>query len=437
MPENGSQKPRREGRPIPIPPALFSAAEPFDGFDILDEVRSPAGALLWHAVRDVVLWATASRQSRARLFSENAYDARVAAIRAADLEDTVRKWLAALAGVLSRQDQPSRADVARNCRKVAEWAEERMLPRTAIWYAQAAALSFPERAEHAYAVGLLCRKNSEYARAETWFRRAIGFARRRHDAATYAQAFRGLGDLYIRRNEHSRAKAAFERAFRTARRAGIRSLRAKALHDLFAVAAETNQIEEAEFYARKAFRAYHRTHPNRATLAHDTATFWVLQGQYARALPVLQAVLKILKRPSDRLFALSNLARAAGAVERIDVFTSAWADTWQIIDSQPTLECVTSSLLRLGYGSAHLRDWERVQLAAGYALELATRRGEEDVKTEAKALLEAVSAGRYSESVRPSMTDPGAAADAEKLAREMATSLTACAGGDSPPRTQC
>ncbi|HEU0078696.1 MAG TPA: tetratricopeptide repeat protein, partial [Longimicrobiaceae bacterium] len=224
MPKREPPPPGRAGRPYVVPPALLRSGEPFDAHHVLDEVRSPLGVLLWEGVRDVVLWATTAPANRPRLFGPRAYEERVAALHAVELDQGFRGMMVLLAGVMDRESQPDRQVVARTCRKLAFWAEERLLPRTSVWYAQAAALAFPESAEHAYTVGLLCRKNSEYTRAETWYRRAIGLARRRRDAQVYARAYMGLGNLFIVRNDYARAREAFLRTFRAARRAGMRKL---------------------------------------------------------------------------------------------------------------------------------------------------------------------------------------------------------------------
>lgn len=437
MSNNDSHNPRREGRPIPVPPALFSASEPFEGYDILDELRSPAGVVIWQALRDVVVWATTPKQFRELLFSRDAYDVRIAAIRNVEIEGNIRKWILLLAGVVSGNAQPRREEIARACRRMSRWAEHNTLPRTAIWYAQAASMSEPANAEHAYTTAVLLRQVSESARAEAWYRRAIGLARRRRDTDTYARACLGLGNLFMQRGEYAKAKVAFERGFRTARRAGIRKLRAEALHDLFTVAVETDQVAEAELLARRALRAYPRSHPRIPALAHDVAVFWLLHGLYWRALPVLQAVAQVIVRPKDRLMVLSNLVRAAGGAGRIDVFAIGWSDTWQIIDAQPDLECVTSSLLRLAYGSLLLRDWERVDLAARYASELAARRGQKTIQKEADALLRAAVQQDVSElpstlpASSPSVDDP------HRIAGEFVRRLAACAGGQDRPRLDC
>lgn len=437
MPRREPPPPGRAGRPYVVPPALLRSGEPFDCHHVLDEVRSPLGVLLWEGVRDVLLWATTAPANRPRLFGPRAYQEKLAALHSLELDQEIRGMMVLLAGVMDRATQPDRQVVARTCQKLAFWAEERLLPRTSIWYAQAAALTAPESAEHAYTAGLLCRRNSEYTRAETWYRRAIGLARRRRDAQVYARAYMGLGKIFTVRNDPARAREAFLRTFRMARRAGIRKLRAEALHNLFVVAAETNQVSEALDDAQQAFRAYPRTDLGRITLAHDVAGFWVLQGQYMRALPVLEGLVRLLTHPSHRLFALSQLAWAAGGAGRLDVFAHAWIGTWQIIDDQPTLDCVTSSLLRLAYGSALLGDSERVDLASRLAIEIATKRGEENILVEARSLLEKAKASGRTSSVLRQPVEPEPDQSADALAEAFVQALAACAGTDGHLRMQC
>jgi tetratricopeptide (TPR) repeat protein len=411
-----------------VPPALLRSGEPFDGHHVLDEVRSPLGVVLWEGVRDVVLWATTAPANRPRLFGSRAHDERVAALHAVELDPDARGMLVLLAGVLDAERQPDRQVVARACRKLALWAEERLLPRTSIWYAQAAALAAPESAEHAYTVGLLCRRNADYIRAETWYRRAIGLARRRRDAQVYARAYMGVADLFMQRGNYERAKLALERAFNTARRAGMRTLRAEALHDLFTVAVETNQVTEAENIARKAFRAYPRDHANLPKFAHDVAVFWMFQGYFDRALTVFQAVLGTVSSAGDRLRILSSIARAAGGAGRVDIFANAWVETWQIVDDCPTIECVTSSLVRLAYGSASLHEWERVAIAARHALNLSRERGQAQVEQEATMLLEAAEHHQFVETLISTPLEPLIVESADHLAGHLVRRLADYAG---------
>jgi tetratricopeptide (TPR) repeat protein len=279
-------------------------------------------------------------------------------------------------------------EVVGACRKISEWADRSGLPQTAIWYAQAAALVAPTIAEYAFHVGGLCHWAADYPRAVTWYARSIGLALRRPDRRTYARAYRRLGQIVMQQGAFDTAELAFRRAYRAARRSGVRDVAGEALHDLFTVAVETGRKEEAEELARRAFHAYPSAHPGLVTLAHDVAVLWMLQGHHARALPILQAVLGTGPDLLVRLIVVSGIARAAGGAGDRDAFFSAWVETWGIVDANPDLECVTSSLVRLAYGSASLGDRERVELAAGYALELALKRSQTPVADEARAILE-------------------------------------------------
>jgi tetratricopeptide (TPR) repeat protein len=235
----------------------------------------------------------------------------------------------------------------------------------------------------------------------------------------------------MQRGAFEMAENAFRRAFRSARRAGIRDVAAEALHDLYTIAVDTDRTTEAEELARRAFNAYPSAHPRLPALAHDVAVFWMLQGHHARALPILQAVLGTGLNLSDRLLVVSGIARAAGGAEDRDAFLSAWVKTWGIIDSNPHLECVTSSLVRLAYGSASLGDRERVELAAGYALEIALKRSQIPVADEARAILDGAADVPLDTPVEPAV---------EQLAQRLTTRIrkrARSAAGTGPGEVPC
>lgn len=383
-------KGRRPGRPSPAPPALLrSNLEGYDGATILDELRSPVGVVLWQTVHDLILWASTPQERRGALWSLHALAKRDRQLREADLDDQLRPWLVVLARILREGRVAPVEELVGAARKVSEWADGQGLPKTAIWYAQAAALIAPTVAEYAFDVGTLYQfRASDYTRAVTWYARAIGLAKRRTDSATYARAHRRMGQILMQRGAFEVAERAFRRAYRYSRRSGVRSVAGEALHDLFTLAVETGRTQEAEELARRAFTAYPPAHPRLVMLAHDVAVLWMLQGHHARALPILQSVLGTELDLGVRLMVVSGLARAAGGAGDRDVFLSAWVETWGIIDANPHMECVTSSLVRLAYGSASLGDRERVELAAGYGLELALKRVQTPIADEARALLE-------------------------------------------------
>src|SRR5690606_36558621 len=136
------------------------------------------------------------------------------------------------------------------------WAYEKGRYNTALAFAQNAALANSTNAAAAYWVASIAGRMNDHARAEGWFRRAIGRARQSRDWRMYSVSFGGLGILYIRRGNLPAARRLHTRALRGARRGGMRREQAAALHDLFIVAAETGNIGEAERLARHALEAF-------------------------------------------------------------------------------------------------------------------------------------------------------------------------------------
>lgn len=189
---------RRAGRPSPPPPALLrSTFEPFDGADVLDEVRSQLGVVLWQSVHDLVLWASTPLERREALWSLTAAATRARHLREVEMEDQLRAWLGVVARALADSRPVVVEEIVTACLRISHWAEGQGLAKTAIWYAQAAALLAPTIPAHAYTVGALCRRASDYARAVTWYARSIGLARVHADRRTYARAYRGIGQLLM------------------------------------------------------------------------------------------------------------------------------------------------------------------------------------------------------------------------------------------------
>ncbi len=209
MPRRPPPRDRRPGRPESAPPTLLGSAEPYEGFALVDEVRSRTGVVLWITLRDLMLWASTREDLRARLFSKIAYGQMRSRLQGEEVPSDVQAPLLVLSEVLREGTTVAPSELAQAAMRVSRWAGEQNLPHTAISFAQAAALLLPERADLSYRVGLLCRRNAQYARAETWFRRTIVLARRREDAQSYAMSWNSLGNLYMRRGQHRAAERAF------------------------------------------------------------------------------------------------------------------------------------------------------------------------------------------------------------------------------------
>lgn len=428
MADKRSPQRRRPPRLRAVPPALRSSGEPFEGFHLLVEHPCEAGVILWQLLRDVTLWVGVPEPNRVKLFSPKAPVRQWQTLLEVEVSESVRPYLLLARNLLSTDRRPEASELAQACRKIAEWADEQSRPQTAIAFAQAAALAWPESPEYAYRVGLLSRRNSQYSRAETWFRRSIALSRLRRDMQSRALSLIGLGKLYLQRGDFGAAKLAFTRALRTASRSGLSGPKTMALHDLFGLAVEMEQVGEAEVLAQKAARAFGSTHPRLPILAHDIAAFWRFRGFPERALTVFEAVLPLIKRPSERLQVVSAVARAAGGAGRRDAFLHAWVEAWQLIDSRAGMECKASSALKLAYGAASLVDWERAELAAGYARDLSGQRQEREVFAQAEALLVAVERRTFTEVVIGAPAAPAIARGGDVLAQGLVRKLEVYAG---------
>ena len=409
------RKPRRRWR-WHVPPALVHGTETLEGAEVLEEVSGAVGLLLWESVRDVFLWSSVPPgEERANLFHSDTYERRLQALDAAGVDAALYAPLKAIAEVLREPATTPEADVTAACRQIAQWYEDREQLGTALTFASAAAVASPANAAAGYRAGLIARRKAEYARAETWFRRTIGLGRQAKDWASYAEAFLGLGNLYIQRGNYPFARRFHIRALRAAKRHGMRDIQGRALHDLFVIAVESGQIAEALEYGRGALRAYGPSHPRLPALAHDLAFFWMTRGRFAPALTVFQAVLAYFPSGSERMLALADIARAAGGAGSREVFEEAWDQAWALSHDLGAGEFVAQSLLDLAHGAASLSDWPRAERAATAARDLAKRREEARVVLAAESVLDAVTRRRGVETAAVRPADGGEEAEATEL----------------------
>ncbi|HEX2093535.1 MAG TPA: tetratricopeptide repeat protein, partial [Longimicrobiaceae bacterium] len=408
-----------------VPPLPAHVSHSFVGTGILEEVSGPLGLLLWQSLRDAMLWAATPASYRARLFTSGAAQARRASTPS-DVEPQLREPLETLRAMVESSGSVSTDEVAHACRKIAQWAEERAAMSTALAFSEAAASAAPGHAGMAFAAGRVARRVAEYARAETWFLRAILMGRQSGDWNSYATAFIGLGRIHLQRGAYPRARKYFTRSMRASRRHGLRGVEGQALHYLFVVSAETGNVAEAECWAQEAYTVHGPGHPELPRLAHDLAHFWLLKGCFARALVVFRALLPHFARPSERIAVLANIARSAGGAGERRSFEDAWIAAWELAERPEAQEGAARSMLDLAYGATHLGNRARTEEAARRALEIASGREESKVRLEAEMILEAAHAGE--ETRPPAPADAGAedTARGDALAAEIAEGLRAC-----------
>ncbi|HEX8242067.1 MAG TPA: hypothetical protein VF541_01180 [Longimicrobium sp.] len=375
-----------------MPPALqHEPDELLEAVQVLNEVPTPVGVVLWQSVRDVTLWAEIPEEKRDELFAPDAAHRRLNDLVAAGAEPALEVSLTTLAALVGTPESASPDIVSLVCIQISRWAEGRGAWGTAMAYAQAAALATPLDADPALFAGALALRWNRGARAETWLRRAIGLARRARAWPAYAQAYVEMGTLYARRGQPGMAHRFYVKGYRAARRHGLLIIRGSALHGMLLLAMEGNALEDAERYARGAMRAYGRGHPKLAELLHDMAYLWVRRENYGRAIPLLQKLLPARVEPVERAYTLSILARAAAGDGNARLYQEAWMDAWSIINRRPGHEHRHApALLELARASTLCRDSMHVEQAVRLAISAVPPHGESSLAAQVDELATAL-----------------------------------------------
>lgn len=167
----------RPVRPWRIPPALLRApGELIDGDSVLSEFTGATGLVLWQGLRDAMLWGVTLPERRSSLFVPGAGSRRQLLTESAP-SGMLPESMDVLSMLLLAPSAMNAEMVSRSCLAVARWAEAQGKRRTALAFAQAAAVCAPDRADAALETGRLAVAADEDSRAETWLRRTIGVAR--------------------------------------------------------------------------------------------------------------------------------------------------------------------------------------------------------------------------------------------------------------------
>ena len=417
LPVTRPRKPRSDRRQR-VPPALTRGSERVDGISILDEINGDLGLLLWRSARNVTLWAETPAQERATLFPDDAARSRAVDLGIADVPQELRGPLSVLTELLAHPGDVDLLRLVNACRRIAVWAEQRGELATALEFSQAAALAAPESASLAYAVGRLARRRAEYDRAESWYTRAVVQGRQSSDWRSYANAFTGMGNLHMQRGNYPAARRAHLRSLHTAERNGLVDVVGGAYHDLFLTAVETGAGHEADELAANAFRAYGTRDKRIARLGYDVAYHWALQGYFARALKVAEALVPHMMDDSERAVVLGLIARAAAGLGNRERFLTAAAETRLLAERDGARETAARALLGVVYGAANLGEWELAQDVGTRAVNIARQRSEGRVLLATESALESVQ-NRYV-AVSETVADSSAA---EVLASDFVAAL--------------
>jgi tetratricopeptide (TPR) repeat protein len=393
-------KPRRlSDSPLPRSPLDFAyrlIVRPAgaEGAPVLEEVPDPYALHALKALRLVLAW-SGEPDTHAPLLRRAEMDRWEATVLALPRQEGLWEPLVILAGQFKRPARARGDTIGKACLAFTDWATGAGATETALLFAEAAALAWPENARFAWVAGRLFRTHGRYRLSEYWLRRAARVAVWSDDFETQDLALNSLGNLFSQQGSFVDALNYLTRALAVARKHRIKGRQGAVTHDLFAVAVLTGDHSRAERLAVGAFQLYGSSHPNLPKLAHDVVQLWLRQGRFPLALPVLRALLRFFDVPQDRLRVLASTARAAGACGERQVYERAWIDAWAIVHQPtPEIEAVMPAVLvDLGLGAASLSDWSHATEAFSLALESAEARGAHEEAANAEMGLEMV--GRY------------------------------------------
>jgi tetratricopeptide (TPR) repeat protein len=371
--------------PLRFPSLRFE--ESFQGSSMLEELPMRFAVILWEVHQDLHKWALASRNVRVKLFQEGAAAKRRQQIEGMERVDPLlREGLEVATEVLA---DPSGADplrIARACEWIAAWAEERKAPYTRFWFTLHAAACARDGMLF-YRAACIARDSAWWEAAEVNFQCATLSAKRTRNRQAQVMALIGLGNMHYRRCQFDLAMAAQREALRLAKRSRLREFAAAAQHELFLVSSELDHRTEAELFARAALLGYGPHNPRLLRLAHDVAYYWNKTQRFGCALPVLTALLPSFSEDiRSRVHILGTLARAAGGCGDGEAFERASSEVLRVHEHPGVAPVIAYAAAEVAQGAMSLGDWPLALRTSALAMEIARKRGEEDVLVKAEAV---------------------------------------------------
>jgi hypothetical protein len=344
-----------------LPPSPLEFAYPLAVCDatvlgavILHEVPDNFALHVFEALRLVFAWA-AGPEASASVFNATDLDGwEEDVLTASGVDEALWAPVAVIAGDLARPAEVNPEALANACLAVTDWALGCNAHGTAILFAEAAAVVWPNNARLAWLCGKIYRERLQLGRAEMWLNRARRVAVWTGDWEVQALAINSLGNLKVHVGDLPGGRELLLSTVRLAKRKRLRERLAMAHHDLFVVATYAGQFTDAESHAQQAFAAYEPDHPNLLRLAFDVAHWWTQQGQFSRAIQVLQVLRGRFADPECQLQVLASIARAAGALNNSPSFHEAWLEAWKLIDSGAADRLRAAAALELGLGALNL-----------------------------------------------------------------------------------
>lgn len=393
MAEDEAAPQKRQGRPHAIPPApgwrVDAQGRP-EGWPVLDDLDGALGLTLWRALRAVWMWVDTPPERRAGLSLEPTREVRERFAFALAQAPELTSALGTFALLARRAGAVDERQVGMACEAVYEWAESRALMETAVHFAEAAARAVESDPARANAAGRICRRAALNDRSAVWFTRGFRLAVRARSHNESLRALLGYGALMRGMGRHEDARVLFERAARRAMRTGRRRKAAEAHHDLLTIAAEAGTFADAERHARIALSLYPLNHPRLPHLTHDYAFVLIRFRFYSIAISLIDALVRVISRPDQRVLWLGSLARAAAGAGRADRFKATEHEILSLASVYS--EFAAAAFIHLAEGARAFGEWVKSEQYALTAMEIARERHDGLIERDAAALLNRIAA---------------------------------------------
>jgi tetratricopeptide (TPR) repeat protein len=395
-----------------FPPTEYDEA--VAGAIILHEVPQSFALHVARALRLTHAWAAGPDASGVLFDVQDLEEWEADVLRTSGIEEALWAPVSVIAGELAKPAGLDPERLVHACLAVTDWGLGCEANGTAIMFAEAAAAVWPNNARIAWIAGRIHRDRGQFGRAESWLRHTSRVAVEGGDWELHARAINSLGNLKVHLGDLAGARDLLLAAARVAKRKRLRERHAMVLHDLFVVSVYAGRFDEADKHAQQAFAAYGPDHPNTVNLAFDVAHLCTQQGQFLRALQVLEPLRHRFMDPDRRLRVLASIARAAGEAGNAEPFHDAWAQAWSIMESGPVNHLRPAAALELGLGALGLGFRDQAEAALTIARDGARLAREGDTLSRAESALHEVSQPRRRRALRSPASPHTRAADLAK-----------------------
>lgn len=291
------------------------------------------------------------------------------------------------------------------------------------------AIAVRRRGRDMFERGRAARRAGRPRRAARWFARTHAWecsTGRIHQAVIAAVAEAGA---VAAEGNRAAAERILKEAVVLAEVNGCLTAAAWAYHDLMALAIDDCRLADAVQLAERAAEGYGPCHANLPRLAHDVATAWALAGEYARALPVFEALLPLrdFEGHDNRVLILASLAECAAHLGLAARFRAVAKRVREAATTQRGRLYGARAFIQVARGAVVLGRIDDAESALGDAVRVASERGEAGERWEALRALRECRAGRRGRAEREERRVVVEAPHEDEFARRLVRSLRAIA----------